>query len=516
MTNLSAQYRAVALSTLAFTICFAAWMINGVLVAFLVDKGVYAWNVDQVGWLIGIPVLTGAVLRLPIGVLTDKYGGRIVFTVLMLLSAVPMYLVSYANTYYDFMLTGLGFGLSGASFAVGVAYVSLWFRRDQQGTVLGLFGLGNAGAALTSIGAPIVLAMVTDQGANLDGWRALPKLYAVALVVTAVIFFLLAPTKMVEQSQKRTFVERLAPLRNVRVWRFGFYYFFAFGSFVGLSMWLIAYYVNVYSMSVTTAGMIAAFFSLPAGLVRAVGGWLSDRTGARVLMYFVLGTSLVCMVLLFVPRMEVSVAGEGVTAKRPGTVTAVSTGETVIGQDVYKLRQVENIRGLHNDRGELLLVFPIVSSLQEPMVRVGDEVAKGQLIARGVTHVYFQANVWIFTGLVFIVGMLLGVGTAAIFKHVADYFPTNVGLVGGLVGVLGALGGFFSPIIFGYLLRLTGIWTVTWMFLAFVALACLVWMHLVVRSVERNKTTAPFRRIEEAVTKDSFANEPVMDYRHAD
>lgn len=490
MNERGRPYRALLASAVAFTICFAAWTMYGVLVTFLVDKGVYRWSVSEMGLLIGIPVLTGALLRTPLGVLTDRYGGRIVFPVLMVIAAVPLYLVSYANSFATFLLTGLGFGLSGAAFAAGVAYVSLWFKREQQGTALGIFGVGNIGAALTSIGAPTVLNLVTDSGNNLDGWRTLPVLYAIILVVTAVIFFVIAPTKVAEQTQKQSMLQRLAPLKNVRVWRFGLYYFFAFGGFVGLSVWLIPYYVNVYALSVTTAGLIAATFSLPAGLIRVFGGWAADKWGARTIMYGVLAIGLVCLVLLFVPRMEIFLPGENVAAAHAGMVTAVTAEQIVVGQDTYKLRPPEEVRGLHNDSGERLLVFPIVASWEEPQVQVGDKVEKGQALARGVSHVYFQANMWIFTGLIFIVGIMMGMGTAAVFKHVADYFPTSVGVVGGTVGVLGALGGFFSPIIFGYLLSITRIWTTTWMFLAVVAVVCLVWMHFVVRGMERKADAA--------------------------
>src|SRR5512139_1495212 len=141
------------MNTLAFTVCFAAWMMNGVLVTYLVDHDVFPWDKAQMGWLIGIPVLTGSIMRLPVGVLTDKYGGRIVYGTLMLLAAIPMYFVSHANSYTDFMLASLGFGLTGASFAVGIAYTSVWFRKERQGTALRIFGAGNAGAALTSMGA---------------------------------------------------------------------------------------------------------------------------------------------------------------------------------------------------------------------------------------------------------------------------------------------------------------------------------------------------------------------------
>jgi len=271
---------------------------------------------------------------------------------------------------------------------------------------------------------------------------------------------------------------------------------------------LIPYYVNVYSMSLVTAGLIAAIFSLPAALIRIFGGWAADKWGARTIMYGALGIGLICLILLFVPRMEISLPGESITASGPGIVTAINDDEIVVGQDEYKFDPKLDVRGLHNDKGEFLLVFPIVSTWDEPVVQVGDKVEKGQILARGVSHIYFQANVWIFTGLVFIVGIMMGMGTAAVFKHVADYFPTNVGVVGGTVGVLGALGGFFSPLIFGYLLSVTKIWTTTWIFLALVALISLIWMHFVVRGMERETAVPSVRRMEETSLENSRQSEP--------
>ncbi len=138
-------------NTLAFTVCFAAWMMYGVLITWLVANGVHQWDPSEMGWLIGIPVLTGAVFRLPLGLATDKWGGRIVYGLLLLFAAVPMYMVSYCQGYWDFFFAGLGFGFCGTSFAVGIAYTSVWFPRHLQGTALGIFGAGNAGAALTTL-----------------------------------------------------------------------------------------------------------------------------------------------------------------------------------------------------------------------------------------------------------------------------------------------------------------------------------------------------------------------------
>ncbi|MCH7907982.1 MAG: MFS transporter, partial [Candidatus Hydrogenedentes bacterium] len=254
----------LTLNTVAFTVCFACWMLNGVLVTFLVENQVFTWSESQIGWLIGIPVLSGALIRLPVGILTDKYGGRIVFTGVMLISALPMYLMSMMDSYWAFFFCSLGFGIAGTSFAVGIAYTSVWFSRERQGTALGIFGAGNAGAALTSIFAPQLLARLTNDGENIEAWRTMPKLYAGMLLAMAIVFAVFAHSKKVDDSHITNFAQRLSPLRHVRVWRFGLYYFLVFGGFVALAQWLIPSYVNAYAMSVATAGLIAAIFSLPS------------------------------------------------------------------------------------------------------------------------------------------------------------------------------------------------------------------------------------------------------------
>lgn len=487
----SQSHKALFLSTLAFTACFAAWMINGVLVTYLTDNGVFRWSAVEVGWLLGVPVLVGSVLRLPVGVLTDRFGGRWVMSAILLTAAVPMYLLSKANDYTSFLLLSFGFGIAGSAFASGVAYTCLWYPKAQQGTALGIFGMGNMGAALTTLLAPSILNALTRQGAAPDAWRILPQLYAGLLVLVGIIFLL--GTQNRKPDEIRTMGQRLAPLREVRVWRFGLYYFFVFGSFVALSQWLIPYYVNVYSLSIVTAGFMATAFSLPSGLVRAAGGWLADRYGARLVMLWVFGVCIVSLFFLFVPRMEIQAPGQGVMASKAGTVVSVSDQEIVLDDQTYMLQtaagdssQVSIGFGIHREN-EDFLPLPEAVFRQEPIVRVGDKVNKGQLLAKGVTHIYFQANRWIFSVLVFIMGMMMGMGSAAVYKHISDYYPANIGAVGGIVGVLGGLGGFFGPIIFGYLLKATGVWTTCWMFLALIAAICIVLQRLAIRAIEREK-----------------------------
>jgi NNP family nitrate/nitrite transporter-like MFS transporter len=475
------SHKALFLNTVAFTVCFAAWMLNGVLVTFLSINQVFDWGPVEIGWLIGIPVLTGSLFRLPAGMLTDKFGGKPVYATLLMLCAVPMYLLSHADSFLAFALCSFGFGLTGASFAIGIAFTSVWYPKSKQGTALGIFGVGNTGAALTTLFAPTLLNNLTDNGANLEAWRTLPVLYASMLVIMGVLFLLLAENKKPESSN-RDITVMLRPLRNLRVWRFGLYYFLLFGCFVSFSQWLVPYSVNVYYLPLVTAGILAGLFSLPSGLIRALGGWISDKHGARQVMYWVLGFSVLISLLLSIPRMEIYSSGMGIMAKRGGTVTEVSPMAVVVDGERYPLlgRPVEVEQSYDG-----VLVFPTKDVWQEPVVVSGQEVERKDLLAKGVTRIFFQANVWIFAGLVILLGGILGIGMAAVFKHIPDYFPEEVGVVGGMVGVLGGLGGFFCPIVFGYLLEWTGLWTSAWMFMFGLSVICLLWMHHTVMKLSR-------------------------------
>jgi len=496
----SRSFRMLVLNTLAFTVCFACWMTNGVLMTFLVDNGLQKWSPSDLGWLIGIPVLSGSIFRLPIGVLTDRYGGRVVFGWLMILTAIPMYLLGRCNSYGEFFTASFGFGFAGTAFAVGIAYTSVWFPRHWQGTALGIFGAGNAGAAITSMGAPHLLNHLTGNGDNLEAWRQFPQIYAAVLLVMGVLFLLLTENRIPPGAAAKTIGQQLAPLAHIRVWRFGLYYFFVFGGFVALAQWLIPYYVNAYSMSVAMAGFLAACNSLPSGVIRAIGGFLSDRFGGRAVNIAVFWISLVCCTLLIVPQMEIQSPGSGVMARFSGTVTAVSpeaivvTGKT--GPISYPLIRKQGEIVSDEERRSGVLVFPRSGSWQEAVVKIGDPIVKKQLLARGTTHIFFQANVWIFTFLSFILGAVMGIGKAAVYKLIPDYFPNDVGVVGGIVGVIGGLGGFVCPVIFGYLLQWTGLWTTCWMFFMGVILTCIAWMNFSINRMTQELAPQTLRQFD--------------------
>ncbi|MCF6351811.1 MAG: MFS transporter [Cyclobacteriaceae bacterium] len=454
------------------------------MVTFLVDNQIYDWTSVQVGWLIGIPVLTGALFRLPAGILTDKFGGRPIYTILLVLCAIPMYLLSYANNFWEFILCSLGFGLAGASFAIGIAYTSVWFPKEKQGMALGIFGAGNAGAAITVMVGPTLLYFLTDEKTNLEGWRLMPQIYAYTLIITAIFFFISTENKKNKTSTK-TLKDMLQPLKDNRVWRFGFYYFLLFGCFVAFAGWLVPYFTNVYKLDLATAGLLAAAFSLPSAVTRAFGGWLSDKHGARKVLYWVFGSTIALSILLVIPKMDIFTAGKGITAKQTGIVTEITDTFIQVGNKKYDLTLKENHP---KNLDSKFLILPIKETWQEIKVKLGDKVTKKQLIAEGKTHIYFQANLNVFVVLAIIIGLIWGFGMAAVYKHIPDYYPEEVGVVGGIVGVLGGLGGFICPILFGYLLQETGIWSSSWILMFFLSTICLVWMHRVVLKISNSKT----------------------------
>jgi NNP family nitrate/nitrite transporter-like MFS transporter len=299
------QRRALWLSTAAFTVCFAVWTIFAIIGVQI--KQQLGLNETQFGLLVGTPILTGSLIRIFLGIWTDQYGGRRIYTVVMLSAAVATFLLAYATTYTQILVAALGVGIAGGSFAVGIAYVSRWYAAEKQGTALGIFGAGNVGAAVTKFIAPFVLVAY--------GWQVTAQVWAVAIAVTGIVFWFTTKEDPVVM-ERRAKGERppsawleLAPLKNVQVWRFALYYFFAFGAFVALALWLPRYLIGVYQLDIETAGMLGAAYSIPASLFRIYGGVLSDRYGARRVMYWMFGVSMLITFILAYPPTDYVVQG---------------------------------------------------------------------------------------------------------------------------------------------------------------------------------------------------------------
>lgn len=413
MSDRTDSTRVLSISTFAFTLMFAVWLMFGVL-GIPIQKE-FGISDSQLAWLSSVAILNGSIWRLFLGILTDRIGGKRVTIVMLLVTAVPAYLLAHVTLNYHWLLL-LAFlvGFAGNLFSVGIAWNSHWFPRERQGFALGVFGAGNIGASATKFIGPIVIAS-TIGGSYLGGiipggWRFVPALYSVLLVLTAMatLFFTPADSKNVQVS--RPFKEMFLPLRHIQVWRFSLYYVVVFGAYVALASWLPKYYVSVYGLNLHDAALLTALFIFPASLLRPLGGYISDKIGARKLMYATFTTMLISLLLLAAPFGYIVLE----TPDGPKNVLPYSLG---VGQ---------------------------------------------------------------FTALLFIVGCSMGIGKAAVFKHIPEYFPHDVGAVGGLVGTLGALGGFLLPPLFVLVRERTGIPQSTFIVLFLLTLSASVWMHVVI------------------------------------
>jgi MFS transporter, NNP family, nitrate/nitrite transporter len=412
------QWSVLIVSTLAFTVCFAVWMMFGVI--GIPIKKTLDLNATQFGILTATPVLTGSLIRVPLGMWTDKYGGRIVMFVLMLSTVVPIWLIGYATQYWHFLVLGLFVGVAGGSFSVGTPYVARWFRREQQGFAMGVYGAGNSGAAVNKFVAPALMGGAAVGAVS--NWQLVPQVYAVAMLITAIVFWVFSasdPKHLVDS--KITWRQQLSALKEPKVLKYCQYYSIVFGGYVALSLWMVQYYVGEYGFDIRAAALLAAFFSLPGGVLRAIGGWLSDKYGAHKVTWWVLWVSWVCLFMLSYPQTDFTV-------------------QTIDGPKTFHI-------GL---------------------------------------------NVWVFTFLMFVIGVAWAFGKASVFKYIADDYPGNIGVVSGIVGLAGGLGGFLLPIMFGVLVDLTGIRSSAFMLMYAVVWVSLIWMYFTeVRRIEMMGPNAP-------------------------
>jgi NNP family nitrate/nitrite transporter-like MFS transporter len=403
----------LALSTFAFTLMFAVWLMFGVLGIPIQQE--FGISDSQLAWLSSVAILNGSIWRLLLGVLADRVGGKKVTVVMLLVTSIPAYLLAHLELTYTWLLVLAFFvGFAGNLFSVGIAWNSHWFDRSRQGFALGVFGAGNVGASATKFIGPAVIA-TTIGGSYLGGiipggWRFVPALYSVLLILTAIAIQFFTPSDTENLQASRSLSQMFAPLKYLQVWRFSFYYVVVFGAYVALASWMPKYYVSVYGLDLHDAALLTALFIFPASLLRPLGGYVSDKIGARYLMYGTFFTMLIALLFLAAPF------------------------------------------------GYIVLNTPEGSKNVLP----------------------YHLGVMPFTALLFIVGCSMGIGKAAVFKHIPEYFPNDVGAVGGLVGTLGALGGFLLPPLFVYVREWTGLPQSTFIVLFLLTFAATLWMHVAI------------------------------------
>ena len=418
------QISALIMSTLLFAACFATWTLISVI--GLQIKQDLQLSETQFGLLVATPILSGALACLPMGILAERFGGRKLMLGVVLLVSIPLYGFAYAQYYWQYLALGLCIGFVGSTFVIGIHYVSSWASRENQGLAMGVFGAGNLGAALTNLVAPLIIIAY--------GWRMGPIAYAFVLVLLALFFWLLTQDDPVHQrrSQERKSLslgQILTPLRELRVWRFGLYYFFMFGGYIALTLWLPDYYVYQYGLDLKSASFITLLFTVPGALARILGGWCADHIGARQVNWSVFWVCLFCLFFLSYP---------------PTTMT---------------------IHGLDGD---------FTFALEMP--------------------------VWLFTALIMVVGVAMGIGSSSVFRVVYDYYPDRMGTVGGAVGLLGAIGGFILPIMFGLVTDLFGVRSSCFMMLYGLLAVCMTVMYYGINRQESQN------RLQEAI-RNNFLQE---------
>jgi NNP family nitrate/nitrite transporter-like MFS transporter len=312
-------------STLAFTVCFMVWMMFGVIGIPL--KKTLGLSATEFGLLTATPVLTGSLVRVPLGIWTDKYGGRIVMTILMALTVPAIWLMAYATAYWHFLAIGLFVGLAGGSFSVGTPYVARWFPKSRQGMAMGVYGAGNSGAAVNKFVAPALVVAF--------GWTMVPQVYAAVMLGTVILFWFFShhdPQHLASSDTR--FVDQLKLLKDPQVLKYCQYYSIVFGGYVALALWMVQYYVGEYGLDIRVAALLAACFSLPGGVLRAIGGVLSDKYGAHKVTWWVMWVSWICLFLLSYPQTEFTV----VTIEGPKTF--------FIGLNVYTFTALMAVLGV--------------------------------------------------------------------------------------------------------------------------------------------------------------------------
>lgn len=297
--------RQLAAATISFALCFAAW---GLISAFALTFGeIYKLSASQTALLVAVPVLLGSLARLPMGLLTDRFGGRTVFTALLLFSAIPPLLTPTVSSYAMLIAIVFLLGMAGSSFAVGVGFISPWFPKEKQGAALGVYGLGNAGQSLIVFLGPLM--------AGRFGWENVFRGVSALLIIWAILFVTLAKNAPAIIHRK-TIASMLVVLARERLaWVLSAFYFLTFGGFVAFSIYLPALLRDNFELTAADAGFRAAGFVLLATGMRPFGGWLSDRIGgARVLSIVFFGVAPFALLLAWPSMPPFTVGALGCAA----------------------------------------------------------------------------------------------------------------------------------------------------------------------------------------------------------
>jgi NNP family nitrate/nitrite transporter-like MFS transporter len=333
----------LTLGTGAFAFCFAVF---GSLSAMMpiISKQMHLSSVEK-SIAVALPVLLGSLGRIPLGMLTDRFGGRVVFSAVMLLSIIPAFLMGTVRDYRELLIYGFLIGIGLASFSVGIGFVSGWYSAERQGSALGIYGAGNIGQSLAAFGSPVIAAAA---GFRWGFWT-----FGIVLSVWLVLFALLARNAP-RRGAIKSFRETVQPLSDSRSWVLSLYYFLTFGGFVAMAIYLPIFLTEIFKLTPKDAGFRTAGFVVLATAMRPVGGVLADKFGGRNILKYVFPATAVMAVFLACPMMVTFTVGA------LGMAAAIGLGNGAVFKLVpeYFPGSVGSVTGLVGAAGGLGGFFP--------------------------------------------------------------------------------------------------------------------------------------------------------------
>jgi len=282
----------LSLGTGAFALCFAVFGTMSAMMPLL-SRQMHLTSVQKSA-AVALPVLLGSLGRIPLGMLTDRFGGRIVFSVVMVMSIIPAFLMGTVTDYFQLLFYGFFIGIALASFSVGVGFVSGWYSAERQGFALGVYGAGNIGQSLAAFGSPFIAAAA---GMRWGFWT-----FGVLLTIWLLIFVAMARNAP-RKGAVKSFVDVVRPLSDGRSWILSLYYFLTFGGFVAMAVYLPIFLTEMFKLTPQNAGLRTAGFIVLATAMRPVGGTLADKVGGRAILKWVFSFVALMAIFLACPMM---------------------------------------------------------------------------------------------------------------------------------------------------------------------------------------------------------------------
>lgn len=333
----------LVLATGAFAICFAVFGSVSAMMPIL--KKNLSLDPVQVSIALAIPVLLGSLGRIPLGMLTDRFGGRLIFSIVMACSIIPAFLMGYVSSYWQLVLCGFFIGIALASFSVGVGFVSGWYPPARQGFALGVYGAGNIGQSLAAFGSPVLAAAL---GFKWGFWT-----FGCLLLVWLGLFLLRADNAP-RRAPAKSLGEIMKPLRDGKSWVLSLYYFLTFGGFVAMAIYLPIFLTELFKLTPRDAGFRTAGFVVLATLMRPIGGMLADKIGGRRILLWVFPITAAMAIFMACPSIVTFTIG----ALGMAAVIGLGNGAVFKLVPEYFPQSVGAVTGLVGAAGGLGGFFP--------------------------------------------------------------------------------------------------------------------------------------------------------------